>query len=245
MNNLPIIAMTVGEQIQDVQLVIDNRERRIFKTGVVEAMPKITEVIKKLLPLYGIEAKPEHLLEITDFICTYKLIAVEEIKLAFEKFARLELNIDEHKLYGKVDLHAIGRILTAYITWRQRVYFTIDMEDEKKRAKMNEEKRQVEAKKRFYAEFPDMLSGFKGQTYEDVPAYWYDAAIKEGLIGYADGEKRAIWEEAQEIAAKQKIQADSYIDFKTQLFRVEEENKKKAVIIAQKLAVWRIVLNKK
>ena len=90
-----------------------------------------------------------------------------------------------------------------------------------------------------------MLSGFKGQTYEDVPAYWYDAAMKEGLIGYADGEKRAIWEEAQEIAAKQKIQADNYIDFKTQLFRVEEENKKKAVIIAQKIAVWRIVLNKK
>jgi hypothetical protein len=90
-----------------------------------------------------------------------------------------------------------------------------------------------------------MLTGFKGESYEDVPAYWYDAAMEAGLIGYAEGEKRAIWEEAQDIASKQKIQADSYIDFKTQLHRVEEESKKRAVIIAQKLAVWRIVLNKK
>jgi len=242
--NLPAIAMTIEEKIQDIQLVIDNREKRLFKTGIVESLPKINEVVKNILPLYGIDASPEHLLEVTKFITTYKLIAVDEIKLAFEKFARQELNIDDHKLYGKVDLAAIGRILTAYINWRQKVYFTVDMEDEKKRGKIEEEQRQIEAKQKFYAEFPEMLSGFKGESYEDVPVYWYDAAMNAGLIGYAEGEKRAIWEEAQDIASKQKIQADSYIDFKTQLHRVEEESKKRAVIIAQKLAVWRIVLNK-
>jgi hypothetical protein len=243
--NLPAIAMTIEEKIQDIQLVIDNRDKRLFKTGIVESLPKINQVVKQILPLYGIDASPEHLVEVTQFITTYKLIAVDEIKLAFEKFARQELNIDDHKLYGKVDLAAIGRILTAYITWRQKVYFTVDMEDEKKRGKMEEEQRQVEAKMKFYAEFPEMLSGFKGESYEDVPAYWYDAAMEAGLIGYAEGEKRAIWEEAQDIASKQKIQADSYIDFKTQLHRAAEESKKRAVIIAQKLAVWRIVLNKK
>jgi hypothetical protein len=242
--NLPAIAMTIEEKIQDIQLVIDNREKRLFKTGIVESLPKINQVVKQILPLYGIDASPEHLVEVTQFITTYKLIAVDEIKLAFEKFARQELNIDDHKLYGKVDLAAIGRILTAYITWRQKVYFTVDMEDEKKRGKMEEEQRQIEAKRKFYEEFPEMLSGFKGQSYEDIPAYWYDAAMEAGLIGYAEGEKRAIWEEAQDIASKQKIQADSYIDFKTQLHRAAEESKKRAVIIAQKLAVWRIVLNR-
>jgi hypothetical protein len=242
--NLPAIAMTIEEKIQDIQLVIDNREKRLFKTGIVESLPKINQVVKNILPLYGIDASPEHLVEVTQFITTYKLIAVDEIKLAFEKFARQELNIDDHKLYGKVDLAAIGRILTAYITWRQKVYFTVDMEDEKKRGKMEEEQRQIEAKRKFYEEFPEMLSGFKGESYEDVPFYWYDAAMEAGLIGYAEGEKRAIWEEAQDIASKQKIQADTYIDFKTQLHRAAEESKKRAVIIAQKLAVWRIVLNR-
>ena len=113
--NLPAIANTLEEKIQDIQLVIDNREKRIFKTGVVQSLPKINDVIKILMPLYGIEVTPSQTVEISEFVASYKLLAVDEIKLAFEKYARQELNIDDHKLYGKVDLAAIGRILTAYI----------------------------------------------------------------------------------------------------------------------------------
>lgn len=243
--NLPAIANTLEEKVQDLQLVIDNREKRLFKTGVIEALPKINDVVKHLLPLYGIDAKPEHLIEVTEFIGTYKLIAVDEIKLAFEKFARQELNIDDHKLYGKVDLAAIGKILTSYINWRHKIYYAIDSEDEKKRLKMEEEQRQIEAKKKFYEEFPEMLSGFKGQSYHDVPAYWYDAAMNAGLINFADGEKKAIWEEALEIASKVKPDADNYFDLKTQLNNAAQIQETNAKLIARKLAVWRIVLNRK
>jgi len=243
--NLPAIANTLEEKVQDLQLVIDNREKRLFKTGVIEALPKINDVVKNLLPLYGIDAKPEHLIEVTEFIGTYKLIAVDEIKLAFEKFARQELNIDDHKLYGKVDLAAIGKILTSYINWRHKIYYAIDSEDEKKRLKMEEEQRQLEAKKKFYEEFPEMLSGFKGQSYHDVPAYWYDAAMNAGLINYADGEKKAIWEEALEIASRVKPDADNYFDLKTQLNNAAQIQETNAKTIARKLAVWRIVLNRK
>ena len=243
--NLPAIANTLEEKIQDIQLVIDNREKRIFKTGVVQSLPKINDVIKILMPLYGIEVTPSQTVEISEFVASYKLLAVDEIKLAFEKYARQELNIDDHKLYGKVDLAAIGRILTAYINWRQKVYYTIDSEDEKKRLKMEEEQRQLEAKKKFYEEFPEMLSGFKGQSYNDVPAYWYDAAMNAGLINFADGEKKAIWEEALEIASKVKPDADNYFDFKTQLNNAAQIQETNAKTIARKLAVWRIVLNRK
>jgi len=243
--NLPAIANQIEEKVQDLQLVIDNREKRLFKTGVIEALPKINDVVKHLLPLYGIEAKPEHIIEVTEFIGTYKLIAVDEIKLAFEKFARQELNIDDHKLYGKVDLAAIGKILTSYINWRHKIYYAIDSEDEKKRLKMEEEQRQIEAKKKFYEEFPEMLSGFKGQSYHDVPAYWYDAAMNAELINFADGEKKAIWEEALEIASRVKPDADNYFDLKTQLNNAAQIQKINAKTIARKLAVWRIVLNRK
>ena len=243
--NLPAIANTLEEKVQDLQLVIDNREKRLFKTGVIESLPKINDVVKHLLPLYGIDAKPEHLIEVTEFIGTYKLIAVDEIKLAFEKFARQELNIDDHKLYGKVDLAAIGKILTSYINWRHKIYYAIDSEDEKKRLKMEEEQRQIEAKKKFYEEFPEMLSGFKGQSYHDVPAYWYDAAMNAKLINFADGEKKAIWEEALEIASRVKPDADNYFDLKTQLNNAAQIQETNAKTIARKLAVWRIVLNRK
>jgi hypothetical protein len=42
--NIPAIAMTIEEKIQDVQLVIDNREKRLFKTGIVESLPKINQI---------------------------------------------------------------------------------------------------------------------------------------------------------------------------------------------------------
>ena len=87
MNNLPMIANRVEEKIQDVQLVIQNRELRIFKTGAKEAIPKIAQTLSQLLPVYGIEPKPEHLMEVTEFISNYKLLAVDEIKLAFESFS--------------------------------------------------------------------------------------------------------------------------------------------------------------
>jgi hypothetical protein len=32
--NLPAIAMTIEEKIQDIQLVIDNREKRLFKVHI-------------------------------------------------------------------------------------------------------------------------------------------------------------------------------------------------------------------
>ena len=86
-----MIASRVEEKIQDVQLVIQNRELRIFKTGTKEAIPKIAQTLSQLLPVYGIEPKPEHLMEVTDFISNYKLLAVDEIKLAFEKFAKQEI----------------------------------------------------------------------------------------------------------------------------------------------------------
>ena len=94
MNNLPMIANRVEEKIQDVQLVIQNRELRIFKTGTKEAIPKITHVLNQLLPVYGIEVKPDQLMELIDFVASYKLISVDEIKLAFEKFAKDELNLN-------------------------------------------------------------------------------------------------------------------------------------------------------
>jgi predicted metal-dependent hydrolase len=58
MNNLPMIANRVEEKIQDVQLVIQNRELRIFKTGTKEAMPKVTEVLSQLLPCMALRRSP-------------------------------------------------------------------------------------------------------------------------------------------------------------------------------------------
>ena len=242
MNNLPMIASRVDEKIQDVQLVIQNRELRIFKTGIKEAIPKITQVLTQLLPVYGIEPKPEQLIELTDFIASYKLLSVDEIKLAFEKFAKDELNLNEHKLYGKIDLHAIGRILTAYITWRQKIYFAMDSDLQAKKDEEDRIKRLGKVAEDYDKYFDNKLKNFN-KTLEEIPIFWYDECVKRGYINdWKEGEKEALWAEAQEMALNEKPESDSMIDRKNHLRKIEEGNMPRARALAYKLAVWRKVL---
>ena len=242
MNNLPMIANRVEEKIQDVQLVIHNRELRIFKTGIKEAIPKITQVLTQILPVYGIEAKPEQLIELTDFVASYKLLSVDEIKLAFEKFAKDELNLNEHKLYGKMDLHAIGRILTAYITWRQKIYFAMDSDLQAKKEEEDRIKRLGKVAEEYDKDFDNKLKNFN-KTLEEIPIFWYDECVKRGYINdWNEGEKEALWEKAQEMAKQEKPESDSMIDRKNHMRKIEEGNMPRARALAYKLAVWRKVL---
>ena len=242
MNNLPMIANRVEEKIQDVQLVIQNRELRIFKTGTKEAIPKIAQTLSQLLPVYGIEPKPEHLMEVTDFISNYKLLAVDEIKLAFEKFAKQELDINDHKLYGKVDLHAIGRILTAYITWRQKIYFAMDSDIQAKKEEEDRMKRLGKVAEEYDKDFDNKLKNFQ-KPLEEIPVFWYDECVKRGYINeWKEGEKEALWAEAQEMAKQEKPDSDNMIDRKNHMRKIEEGNMPRARALAYKLAVWRKVL---
>ena len=242
MNNLPMIANRVEEKIQDVQLVIQNRELRIFKTGIKEAIPKITQVLNQILPVYGIEPKPEQLIELTDFVASYKLLSVDEIKLAFEKFAKDELNLNEHKLYGKMDLHAIGRILTAYITWRQKIYFAMDSDIQAKKEEEDRMKRLGKVAEEYDKDFDNKLKNFN-KTLEEIPIFWYDECVKRKYINdWNEGEKEALWAEAQEMALNEKPESDSMIDRKNHLRKIEEGNMPRARALAYKLAVWRKVL---
>ena len=242
MNNLPMIASRVDEKIQDVQLVIQNRELRIFKTGIKEAIPKITQVLNQILPVYGIEPKPEQLIELTDFVASYKLLSVDEIKLAFEKFAKDELNLNEHKLYGKIDLHAIGRILTAYITWRQKIYFAMDSDLQAKKDEEDRIKRLGKVAEEYDKDFDNKLKNFN-KTLEEIPIFWYDECVKRKYINeWNEGEKKALWAEAQEMALNEKPESDSMIDRKNHLRKIEEGNMPRARALAYKLAVWRKVL---
>ena len=236
-----MIASRVEEKIQDVQLVIQNREFRIFKTGVKEAMPKVTQVLSQLLPVYGIEAKPEHLMEITDFVLTYKLLAVDEIRLAFEKFAKQELDINDHKLYGKVDLHAIGRILTAYINWRQKIYFAMDSDIQAKKEEEDRLKRLGKVAEEYDKDFDNKLKNFQ-KPLEEIPVFWYDECVKRGYIIWEDGEKEKLWEEAKAMALNEKPDSDDLIDRNNHLRKIEEGNIPRAKALAFKLAVWRKVL---
>ena len=64
------------------------------------------------------------------------------------------------------------------------------------------------------------------------------------MIDYEEGEKRALWEEAQAIALKEPPESLDLMTIRSHAKVIEQGNMKRAVVIAQKLAVWRKVIKK-
>jgi hypothetical protein len=106
-----------------------------------------------------------------------------------------------------------------------------------------EEKGQKEREK-LYAEFPTMVKDFAGKTFNDVPLYWYDLCVQFNMITYEEGEKRQLWEDAQAIALKEPPESLDLMTIRSHAKIIEQGNMKRAVVIAQKLAVWRKVIKK-
>ena len=181
-------------------------------------------------------------MELIDFVASYKLISVDEIKLAFEKFAKDELNLNDHKLYGKVDLHAIGKILSSYITWRQKIYYAIDSDIMAKKEEEDRIKRLGKVAEDYDKDFDNKLKNFN-KTLDEIPIFWYDECVKRGYIkDWFYGEKEELWKEAQDIARNEKPTSNNLIDRKNHLRKIEEGNMPRARALAYKLAVWRKVL---
>jgi hypothetical protein len=64
------------------------------------------------------------------------------------------------------------------------------------------------------------------------------------MITYEEGEKRALWDEAQAIALKEPPESLDLLTIRSHAKKIEQGNMKRAVVIAQKLAVWRKVIKK-
>jgi len=68
--------------------------------------------------------------------------------------------------------------------------------------------------------------------------------VQLGMIEYEEGEKRALWEEAQDLALKEPPESMDLMTIRSHAKKIEQGNLKRAAVIAQQLAVWRKVLKK-
>jgi hypothetical protein len=141
-------------------------------------------------------------------------------------------------------MHTIGKILNGYMTYRRKIIASHDNEVAALRHQVQMQERGRLEREKLYAEFPTMIKEFTGKTWEDVPLYWYDMCLKFDMITYEEGEKRALWEEAQAIALKEPPESLDLMTIRSHAKKIEQGNMKRAVVIAQKLAVWRKVIKK-
>lgn len=231
---------------QDEKTIIESRPNRIANIDVKDSYRQVLNVLSSLFPLYGIDGDIAFYSTVTkEIIKTFGQIAATEIEIAFRLFAAQSLDLDEDvKFYGKANMHTIGKILNAYLVYRRKIIAAHDNEVAALRHNANMEDRARKTREELYANFPTMLKEFKGKDYTKVPLYWYDMCVQFGMMEYKEGEKMSLWEEAQELALKEPPESMDLMSIRSHAKKIEQGNLKRAVVIAQQLAVWKKVIKK-
>jgi hypothetical protein len=196
--------------------------------------------------MYGIDGDLAFYANIAkEIVKTFGQIAANEIEIAFRLFSAASLELDDDiKFYGKANMHTIGKILNGYMIYRRKIIASHDNEVAALRHQKDMEERGQKEREKLYAEFPTMIKDFAGKSFNDVPLYWYDLCVQFNMITYEEGEKRQLWEEAQAIALKEPPESLDLMTIRSHAKIIEQGNMKRAVVIAQKLAVWRKVIKK-
>jgi hypothetical protein len=231
---------------QDEQAIIDARPNRIANIDIKDSYRQVLNTLSALFPIYGIDGDIAFYSTVTkEIIKTFGQIAANEIEIAFRLFAAQSLDLDEDvKFYGKANMHTIGKILNAYLIDRRKIIAAHDNEVAALRHNANMEERARKTREDLYANFPTMLKEFKGKDYTAVPLYWYDMCLQFDMVTYEEGEKRALWEEAKELALKEPPENMDLMSIRSHAKKIEQGNLKRAAVIAQQLAVWRKVLKR-
>jgi hypothetical protein len=211
-----------------------------------DAYKQTLNVISSVFPMYGIDGDLAFYANIAkEIVKTFGQIAANEIEIAFRLFSAASLELDDDvKFYGKANMHTIGKILNGYMIYRRKIIASHDNEVAALRHQKDMEERGQKEREKLYAEFPTMIKDFAGKTFNDVPLYWYDLCVLFNMITYEEGEKRALWEEAKAIALKEPPESLDLMTIRSHAKIIEQGNMKRAVVIAQKLAVWRKVIKK-
>jgi hypothetical protein len=231
---------------QDEQAIIDARPNRIANIDIKDSYRQVLNTLSALFPIYGIDGDIAFYSTVTkEIIKTFGQIAANEIEIAFRLFAAQSLDLDEDvKFYGKANMHTIGKILNAYLIYRRKIIAAHDNEVAALRHNANMEERARKTREELYANFPTMLKEFKGKDYTAVHLYWYDMCLQFDMVTYEEGEKRALWEEAKELALKEPPENMDLMSIRSHAKKIEQGNLKRAAVIAQQLAVWRKVLKR-
>lgn len=230
----------------DEKAIIAARQHRIANIEAKQAYKEVLNTISTLFPVYGIDGDFTFFATIAkEIIKTFGQIASNEIEIAFRLFAAEKLDLDEDvKFYGKANMHTIGKILNSYQMYRRKIIAAHDNELAGLRHIEEYEIKKKRDRQDFINNFPNLLKDFKSDNYLDVPVFWFDVATNLGLLEWEQGEKRKLWDEAKSIALLERPDSMDLLSVRSHIRKIEAGNSERAVVIAQKLAVFRKLLTR-
>lgn len=148
---------------------------------------------------------------------------------------------DSSKFYGgRFNASVIGEVFKAYIEQiRRPVIAQIEKNAEAFRQQLEEQQKE-EKRRAFFENFEKSLLEWKGSTWQEVPAEWYQVAKDQGLFTIEREEAHDIYDRAK-ILAKADLQAE-----KTSLYGAitPEMIEARAIVFARKITLFEKVLKK-
>lgn len=216
----------------------------IRKLDATEAKAGIARALQAVCSVYGLESPSGEVLSIcVDTIQKqFAAIGVGEIIHATQLHASGAIAQDA-KFYAKLNVKALGEILTDYIEYRRAIVFQIAEEKAAAERVIQDAARAAAMQDAYYKAFPELLINFAG-SWDEIPVHWYDTAIKLGLMPEPEPDyKREIWQRAKDLA---RIEAERESKDETNVFKLKGILKSleqadglegKAVAISKKLIV--------
>lgn len=214
-----------------------------------EAKMTIVRALHAMCSAYGVDQpSPDAMTLAVDMVQKrFGQIGANEILHAAQLHAAGSIAPDA-KFYSRLNLKALGEILSAYAEYRLDIVIQATKERDAIQEAQAERERAEKASKQYDASFPDLLKSFAA-GWEDVPAHWYDTAIRLGVMPEPDPEyKREVWQRAKELASRQtekEASEEKNVFTARAIFRKLEDTDSlegKRVAIAKKLIVWESLL---
>lgn len=228
-----MVAMGHGEQIKHIP------------RAVGRVLLELPQVVK----LYGgrTDIDNEILKECAKLIIEkFGFISIPEIKEAYRQWSIGEISVKGAEMYGgEFNASQLGKILGAYVTRRRKVLGTYLREKEEQKEAERREERHLIMKEAFDNEFPTIIAKatLSITDWRDVPAFWYEAANKRGMIKFEQGEAVQIFKDAQDLEKAERTSEEEESKTLADIFSKQQGNPlERAKVIARKLTVFRKVL---
>lgn len=164
----------------------------------------------------------------------FSFLGIHEIKEAYLQFSAGEFNAKGGAMYGgEFNAGNLGAVLAGYNLRRKKIVAAyIERMTDKKFADRKETERQ-QAREAFDRKFPQLLREYSGE-WQDVPAFWYDAAQNRRLIDIDVAEAQSIYKEAKRYVIQEKK-----VPFACEVLSGVGTIDEQAKIAARKITVFR------
>lgn len=132
-----------------------------------------------------------------------------ELELIFQLAAAGKFNINLETYYGKFSVNFLGKLLTNYLTFRNKIISTYEKEKEKDQAKeqqqQTEEKNQ-RTKEQIIEKYRVLKQSYKElgvlPEFDDVQSYWVKILIDANLIKFTPEQKKYLWDESKKMTER-------------------------------------------